>query len=77
MGKHKGLPANESAERRSMTDAGVPFGAMTPEQKAAEMDASAADPVRYAQRNFSASSDPEDIDDARRALGFRLRKKDK
>lgn len=60
-----------------MTDAGVPFGAMTPEQKAAEMDASSADPVRYAQRNFSASSDPDVINDARRGLGFLLRKKDK
>jgi hypothetical protein len=70
MGRHNGEQANESGERRSMTDAGVPFSAMTPEQKAAEADSSHADPVAYATRNFGASTNPDVIDDARRGFGF-------
>lgn len=34
------------------TDQGKPFDRMTPEQKAAEFDASHADPAAYAERNF-------------------------
>lgn len=58
-----------------MTDAGVPFTALTPEQRAAEMDASHADPVGYATRNFGASTNPEEIDDARRSFGFDTKNK--
>lgn len=72
MGKHQGKPAEE---RRSMTDIGIPFSGLTPEQKAAEMAASHRDPVGYATRNFGASTDPEAIDDARRSFGFDTKNK--
>lgn len=58
-----------------MTDAGVPFAKLEPADKAAEMDASHADPVGYATRNFGASTDPEEIDDARRSFGFDTKNK--
>ena len=39
--------------RRNGTDQGKKFDRMTPEQKAAEFDASDADPRGYAERNFA------------------------
>lgn len=48
MGKHKGNAAKEPVG----TDAGVPFSQMSGQEKAAEFEASSADPAGYATRNF-------------------------
>lgn len=53
-GKHKGKSAAEPT-----TDAGRPFGQLTGEQKAAEFDASIADPGGYADRNFDTENNGE------------------
>lgn len=58
MGKHKGD-----------TDSGG-FEGLTPQEKADEFDASHSDPVGYAQENFGASTDPDEINDARRGQGY-------
>jgi hypothetical protein len=39
-------------------------------QKADQFDASHANPVQYAQDNFGASTNPDDINDARRGMGY-------
>lgn len=50
-------------------DDGRHFGDMSPQQKADAFDASAADPVGYAQEHFGAGSD-EDVNDAKRRHGY-------
>lgn len=52
MGKHNG--PSDSTERRAMTDKGIPFQALSPEDKGKEFDASHGAPLSYAVRNFGA-----------------------
>lgn len=47
MGKHSGKKAEEPG-----TKLGIPFSKMNSVQKAVEFDASAEDPIGYAQENF-------------------------
>lgn len=49
MGKHERRNSDHN------TDAGRPYGDLNAEERAAEFDASHAEPVDYARRNFGAA----------------------
>ena len=52
MGKHRGI-----GDAAAGTDAGPAFDTLQPAEKAAEFDASLAEPLDYAQRNFDATAE--------------------
>lgn len=57
MGRHSGNKGDYKPGRDG-TNAGPGFQSLTPEQRAAEFDASAADPQGYAARNFTTNNAP-------------------
>lgn len=64
MGKHAGR-YGDFKPGRDGTNAGQGFQSLTPEQKAAEFDASQNDPTGYANRNFTPDTEPKHKADRR------------